>query len=626
MDNFAVFSQLYSHIERFGEQLTWSRVSAGWDDCVKKIDHAVGCVFSALAAAINNANVLGSALQGVRYASFTANYIHTGKVGEGSRLDQAIRLISMTRIFSDLCYLFSGEFITDARDGRLGLMLGQFSCGISNGIKSCQALIRMIQDCESSNSGLNNEGQDSLSRVGDGFAVAGLLGHIGDAIQRLVASSACNLQAWLDFGAAVCAICLPIAALAGVTSVPFLLSLGILSCLFSVLGALLADCYGDLEEKTPDFAEHSKDLAKFFSTASSCLSVFHKCLGEERIASFREFTVAVKSFSSIRKGLEIINRFKEWFSEDKDGNRFWQKSSIWKVGNKVFLAGETLLNFHSFLGAFAVAKSETFLNKVPIFGLLKTAFTLGALVCAVIDHIIKWIKIAPEHARLTFKKFQWDLMVESLEGDFSSSQASRWNQMQQQLVERYNWKLQSELARGEAHDAAKVALWQRHIVNISTGQTAAFLNDKCDRHLQRLQEILSNSCLPELREAFQAEINTFHHFSSLDFANYRRTLAINRFNRSSADMAKTGWAIASKTFKGALTLASVGLEFCGASAFVAAIPKSLSMIHKVAAFCFDIFIAMRFKFGEETLLLSAVPSDSMPHRALRRRLRYLRAA
>jgi hypothetical protein len=603
-------------------------------ELLKKIIAYVGSVFKALASIINNANLFGAALHVIKSISRTVQYSRLGQWDlHSDKLDKAIGIVSISRIVSDICYIATGEFISDCQRGRYGLAFGQISLGFSNALTTIMSIIKFMQHETFGRLDFKAGSTRALSFACDAFAIAGFIGHIGDAIHKLVREQGRDLQAWCDLAAAGFGICLPVATLVGVTSPPVLLALGLAACLCGIAAGILADYNGPLEVKaSEDFAECSKDLTKVLGAFSSSVSLFVPFSDEESLIPIKEIASAAKAFCAFKKGADLINRGQEWFSVDADGRYFWEKRSIWKLGNKAFLTGKTLMDFYAFLDSMGSIPNESLLNKyiwkIPIFKSVKNLFALGAALLGLVDNAVKHIKLSPQHAILSFKQHKWNTIDDYLEDDFSIDKATAWTHVQQQLLFRYHLKIQKELTRGLLVDGDRIAIWQRHVDNLSIGQLSHFLDDKRALHLQKLRQCLSNCRSPEWQAAFQAEIDTIQQFTSYDFAQYRRSLADNRFNHSCAEKAKVERALISGVVKTILSLLSLLLDCLGdaVSASVAALPKYLAIVHKIASYAADVFVSLHFRLGEKLLILTSLPSSSVETLVLRRRLHYLPAA
>lgn len=617
------------------EAETQNEAQAGFCEGLQaKVITGVGEIFKSLSAVVNNAHLFGSVLQSIKHASVAARYAKIELIdSDSNKLDKAIGIISITRIFSDICYLCTGEFNLDLLRGRISLALGQLSLAISNAITTIITVIKIVENGVFGKLDFKEGGTRILSFVSDGFAIAGFVGHIGDSIQRLVQSQGLNLQAWSELAASGFGLCLPIAAIAGVTSPPVLITFGVLSCLCGAAAGIIAEYCGPLEEKVAeDFAECSKDLAKVMGAFSSFMSISTSFFEDEKFSPVHEFASAAKTFCSIRKGVQLVNCGREWFSVNSNGAYIWEEGSVWRLGNKALSTGKTLMNFYSFLDSMSLIKNETLLNKciwnIPIFKTVKNVFGLGAHILKFIDNAIKWSKVSPRHQRLAEKFNLWNAAEGFLQDELSMDHVYAWRDVQQTTVLRYTLKMQNELARGVVHDRNRVALWLRHISHLSNGNLNIYLEDKRQSYLSKLAICLSNCHSREWQEAFQAEINTIELFSPQDFLLYRQSIAKNRFSHSSAEKAKIEWALASGVIKTLLAILNLVSECIGSasSSILASITKYGSIAHKVASYSAGVFISIRYSAGEENLILTSLPKPSVYARIYRRKLRYLPAA
>lgn len=397
------------------------------------------------------------------------------------RLSGATGVMEASAIFGDLYYLASCEWIDDLKERRFLPLFGNLAFTAKDGISAFLGVKEMAEI--SSDKGAD----DRLRGFADAFAVAGFCGHVSEDVRTLIEERGGNLDAWFSLSSRVVDVSLPILGLAGVTNVPLLLSLGVLSATFGVASTVV-DHRNKEEPASPlNFAATTEGLGKLLAPFASLGILLSKIAEDDTLQSFRSAIGNTKPLAGFSSGLSFISRGKDWLFADANGKYKWQSMSSWGFTKQAALTVQSGMDLLRFLSDSTLANLERVVDSkiggIPLFGSVRDALGVTAFGCSLVDDFDKLKKNREELAIREVKQNRWKAFSDFLNKEGSLSLLNTALEAQCKLAKSY-YGAKSELegalggnsgeseAKADRLDRFKEAIWRGAIPFVEAKKAA----------------------------------------------------------------------------------------------------------------------------------------------------------
>lgn len=322
-------------------------------------------------------------------------------------IGKTIAIVDTVQILIDINDYFSGKFdnVDWNSTAQRVYMLGRAAFAISNVTFTLTFLM---------NIGMIAASAAVASTLGTVCALSGALGFgvkAGASAWRWYNSNdqehadVIKMQASLDMVGYTIAAALPTLTTIGITLAPIpLAGLALISSSFIVISMVyqsihkkeLDSVLGKPKEETTrrvtvltglaQLVEDSESLEKLCKLANKLLSLVKN-------AACLALATTAKAFADFHEAALLPKRFMEWFCPDeKTGKSLWEKSTRWKIGNKIFQTTLAACHLINFVIKFKLAELAI-LASASVGGIpLMVAATLGSVVlfsaCGLVDNAL----------------------------------------------------------------------------------------------------------------------------------------------------------------------------------------------------------------------------------------------
>jgi len=587
----------------------WDRFTHGVKLGTNAVLDATGHAFNSLAAAKDSIPTLEKVLRTARHTIDSTRFARESEGGvlETSaaerNIDKSIAAIDITRIFSDAYYFLSGDFIDDLRNWNFGNAFGSISFAIVDSIEAYTGVNEMMQAASDVQS-VSDETKELLESISSYCVIGGYLGVIAESIRTLINTEGKDVQAWLDLASFVAAIAIPILTCCGITLVPVIVSLGLLSCGFSIASGIHGHYTKPSEGMSLDFANNNLGLGTVLAPIGSTAAL--TAVAEET-RSLDSFVSELGPFRDLSAALAIFTRGKEWLFP-KNGKRLWERASILEIGSKISATIQSSMDVVSWLGSMGAIES---VKKNPIFKFFRSVFACSAAGLSAIDGIIKLAAQAPKRDALEFKMKKWELLTTSTglgDATFLPGFSPEWQTLKIDLIDYYRAKMQRDIIRNGALPLPLPAP-ESELVPVSIAASAptdaqddstptalarpvlednrivkhrhwnSFINslsvNAIDQYFHTKQLARINSLEKKILEARadqpaavgvrrQSELLALQNATgSIDLMSHKKALADWNFNKIDLEMSNGSWKLAQDGFKTAVATCGIASAIFG---------------------------------------------------------------
>lgn len=584
MDNFSIHTGSDSENS---EIPMLDNIANGVSIATRSVAKAVGHVFNHLAALKDNVSSLSELLhtgQGVMSAvryGYEVNGSELSAQGFDKSLSKSLFVIDLTRIFSDAYYFFSGDFIDDLKNWNLGAALSNVSFSCADGISTFLGISDILKtnlDIET----VSEETAELLDDISTYFVIGGFVGGIVESVRTLIKEEGKDVNAWLDLASSVVAVSLPILALSGVTLVPLIVALGLISSVLSLSSSVYSHYKKPAGAPGVNFADNTLGLGTALTPVGAIAALVKDQEGFEPLGAI---AAEIGPLGELSGALSVMNKGKELFHTNKDGLHLWEYGSVWEIGSNLTGLAASSMSMAGWIAS-AGAFSDAF-KKNRIFKFVKDILngSSSSLVC--IDSSIKLHKMNAEYELRAHKQHKWEVLSSALQaGHPAASTTQAWVAMQDRLITDYDFKIMSERARNgdSSFTNVKIERWKNYFRAINNSDLAGYFRQKKANLVTELNTaVQAEGTSPEAaalltvqRDALRVSTN------AMMVVGYRKALADYKFNDISINVRGASWKVAQNVFKTASAIASIASLFF--ASYLGVAPMVVSMLTSLVSF------------------------------------------